>query len=255
MRKTVWEYIHRIFFSLLTVLGGSIAFVLSNTGVLRPDIIGTTTLALVILLATSYLVDNARKLDSIENAIKDGFQTTISSLRGVRVIHLTEPENGMVYLAKRIRDAKNRLYHVSLSPPIARKHRGAKELEDANESTLLQNQVRYRYICVFNDKARLIRIRKHLSNPKISKYFVGYFETQPNNVPMLNYLLVDDSEVIVIFPYPYGEPDVWLSIRHPEVVEMFSKYCERLWGDCKKINAKDIEEGLLEKITIGKGVV
>ena len=80
MRKTVWEYIHRIFFSLLTVLGGSIAFVLSNTGVLRPDIIGTTTLALVILLATSYLVDNARKLDSIENAIKDGFQTTISSL-------------------------------------------------------------------------------------------------------------------------------------------------------------------------------
>jgi len=248
MKKSIWDYIGKNFFSLLTVFLGGVALSLSNIGILPPDKVPATTLALVIMLATSQLVDHARKLDNVENLITNGFQTTISSLGGVSVIHLTEPEKGMAYLAEKMRNAKSRLDHVSLSPPIARNHVGSTELEQTIEKTLLNNQIRYRYICIFHDNARVTRVKKHLSNPKISKYFVGYFETQLNSVPMPNYLLVDENEVVAIFPYIYGEPEVWLSIKHPEIVKMFSKYTERLWTESKKITAKDVQSGFFESL-------
>jgi hypothetical protein len=241
MKKPLWDYINKNFFSILTVFGGSVALLLSRIGVLPQDIIAPTTLALVLLLATSQLVDNARKLENIESALKHGFQETILSLGGVSVIHIAEPEKGQVYLAECVKNAKSRLDHVALSPPIPRNHSGSIELEQAIEKTLLLNLVRYRYICSFYDSARATRVKKHLSNSKISKYFVGYFETQPNSVPLPNYLIVDDSEVVAIFPYIYGEPEVWLSIKHPEIVKMFSKYTERLWVESKKLTMKDVQ--------------
>ena len=97
-RKVIWDYIGKNLFSLLTVFLGCVALGLSQLRVLPPDAIGPTTLALVIFLATSQLVDHARKLDRIETSIKDGFQDTITAVGGVSVIPLVEPEKGLQYL-------------------------------------------------------------------------------------------------------------------------------------------------------------
>lgn len=252
MQKTFIDYLSKNFFSLLTVALGLVALILTQLKILPADTIGATTLALVIFLATSQLVDNARKLDKIEKSITYGFQGAISSLGGVSVIQLDEPEKGLLYLADKVRSAKNRLDHVSLSPPIPRNNIGAIEWEKAIEKTVLANKVRYRYVCAFYDQKRVERVKKHLANPKISKFFVGYFPNQPKSAPMPNFMLIDDDEVVAIFPFVYGEPEVWVSIKHPDVVKMFSRYFQRLWNDSEKITGKEISNGMLEKLGLSQ---
>ena len=151
-------------------------------------------------------------------------------------------------MAERIRNAKTRADLASLSPSIPRNNAGAVEWEKAIENALLANRIRFRYVCIFHDEARINRVSKHLINPKITKYFVGYFPSEKKIVPMPNFLLVDGDEVVVIFPYTYGEPEVWLSIKHPDVVKTFERYFQRLWDDSIKITRKDIESGLMKSI-------
>ena len=249
-QKTFFDYLKNHFFSLLTVILGVVALILTQLKLLPPNTIGSTTLALVIFLATSQLVDNARKLEKIDKSISEGFQGAISSLGGVSVIRLDEPEKGLLYLADRVRNTKSRLDHVSFSPPIPRNNIGASEWEKAIEKTLLSNKVRYRYICEFYDQVRIDRVRKHLSNPKISKFFVGYFPIRAKSAPMPNFMLVDDDEVIAIFPYDYGEPEVWVSIKHPDIVKMFSRYFQRVWNESEKLTGKEIANGVLDKLIL-----
>ena len=235
-RKNLWDFIKNNFFSITTIIIGSAVLGLNRIGFLSQDAIPPTILTLVIFLATSQLVDQSRKLDAIQGLIKDGFGQTISSLKGVEVIHLSEPEKGFEYLARRIRESKYRLDHASFSPSISRTSDAAAEWDKAIEEVLLKEHIRFRYVCSFRDSARLTRVKNLLSNPKIRKYFVGYYPDSHNNIPMPNFIVVDAEEVIGMFPYSYGEPEVWLSIRHPDVVKVFSDYFRRLWEDSQKID-------------------
>lgn len=250
-RKSAWSFVKENIFSLLTVSAGALALILSQLGLLPPDAIGTATLALVISLATSQLIDQSRKLDKIEASVESGFQETISALGGVSVIPLTEPEVGFEYLAKRVREAQHSLDLSSLSPSVPRDNTGATKWESSIEKALISNRIRFRYVCIFQDPTRVHRVDRHLSNPKISKFFVGYFPSMTQIVPMPNFLVVDDEEVIAIFPYAYGEPEVWLSIKHPDVVQMFARHFRRLWEDSTKITADDVESGLLDRVAEG----
>jgi hypothetical protein len=232
-----WEFIKNNFFSITTIVVGVAVLGLNRTGLLSPEAIPPTILTLVIFLATSQLVDNSRKLDTIQNLIKRGFGQTISSLKGIEVIYLSEPEKGFRYLAKRVRESKHRLDLASFSPPISRNSDAASDWDKAIEEALLKENIRFRYVCNFRDEARLTRVKKHLANPKVVKFYVGYYPADQNIVPMPNFLVIDEEEIIGIFPYSYGEPEVWLSIKHPDVVKVFLNYFRRLWEDSEKIDA------------------
>lgn len=75
-RNTIWNYFGKNFFSLLTVLVGTLTLGLSELGILSSTAIGPTTLTLVILLATSLLIDTSRKLDNLQDSMEKGFQLT-----------------------------------------------------------------------------------------------------------------------------------------------------------------------------------
>jgi hypothetical protein len=97
-KKTVWDYIGKNFFSLLSVLLGTITLALSQLGVLPSSAIGATTLAIVILLATSQLVDTSRKLESIQKSIDDGFKLG-ELLEKDKELHSSIQEIAKSYLA------------------------------------------------------------------------------------------------------------------------------------------------------------
>lgn len=73
-RRTIWNYLEKNFFSLLTVLVGTLILALSQLGILPSAAIAPTTLTLVILLATSQLVDTSKKLEALQDSIENGFQ-------------------------------------------------------------------------------------------------------------------------------------------------------------------------------------
>lgn len=235
MKNIFGNYLGKNIISILTIIIGCSSLILTQLKILPQATIGATTLTLVIFLTTSQLKENSRKLEKIDKSISDGYQNIIKTFDGVEIIKLDEPENGLLYLAERINNAKKHIDHASLSQPIPRNNIGAKEWEKAIEKILLTNKIPYRYVCTFFDEIRLERINKHLGNSKIKKYFVGYFPKSMNSIPMPNFILIDDVEVIAIFPYDYGETEVWLSIKHPEVVKMFESYFRRLWHDCTTI--------------------
>jgi hypothetical protein len=201
---------------------------------------------LAVALVASYLVaERFGKLERIESALNSGFEETVRALGGVSVMRLAEPEMGLSYLAKKATGAKIRLDLASMSPAIPRNNPGATAWENALDEVVNANLVRFRYIGVFNDETRFKRIQKYLSNYKATKFFAGYFPTHDNPIPLSNFLIVDQNEVIVIFPHIYDEPETWLSIKQPEIVETFVKYYQRLWEDCTKITRENLATAVL----------
>jgi hypothetical protein len=167
----------------------------------------------------------------------------LPALTDSSVLTLLESEVGLRYLAKKIRAAQHSLDQASLSPPIPRNNPGAREWEKAIEAVLKANKVRYRYIWGGKDSAREKRIKKHMANENISKFFVGYFPADENVIAAPNFLIIDHEEVVVIFPFFYGEPDVWLSIKQPQIIAVFSRYFSRLWIDCTKWKSQNKTKG------------
>lgn len=194
-------------------------------------------------------LDNIERLiDKLEHSVQDEAKKTIIALGGVSVISLTESEIGLDYLARRILESKNRIDLASFVEAYRRDTIESQKWEKAIERVLLSNSIRFRYVCAF-DEGRLNRVKKHLSNPKISKFFVGYFPANVKAVPIPGFLVLDEEEVIITFPQAYGTAEVWLSIKHPEVLRMFIGYFGRLWGDSNKITSANISDGSFEKIS------
>jgi len=208
-------------------------------------------LATVTLLATSELIEKHRKLDALAETMRSGFRDAVSSLRGVSVQQHDEPEVGLNYLAERVRAARKSLDLASLSPAIPRRNPGANEWERAIDEVLAANKVRFRYVCAFHDRARLERVRRNVLDPRVKKFLCGFFSVEESRVPMPNFLVVDGDEVIVIFPFMYGEPESWISIRHPEVVKAFGAYFQRLFGESRKIVADEVDASFFDSQRTG----
>jgi hypothetical protein len=61
----------------------------------------------------------------------------------------------------------------------------------------------------------------------------------------LSFGLIDETEVIVRYPYGKGEPELWIAVRHPAVVKLFISYYRLLWqnghGSLRRLSTFTIE--------------
>lgn len=242
----IWEYFKKNLFSLITVFTGFTTLILYRIGMLQGDLIQVMILTLVLLLTTSILIDRSRKLDEIHRSIEKGFMNTVADLGGINIKYLPGADKGLEYLTKCLLEAEESIELVSLAPNIRRDSNAAKEWEKTIEDVLLKNKVNFRY--VFNNISdRTKRVIKHLKNPKISKFFAGYINCDPS-VPMIGFLVIDETEVITIFPTQYGDDEVWVSLNHPRYVQVYKKYFQRLWNESKHSENGDFDENVKNTI-------
>lgn len=239
------EKIERI--TLSATIGISVVLsVLDFIGILDniPWIAGRTPsiILLVVAIIASFLVsERYGKLEKIEHSISSNTDKILSSLSGVEAILIPSTDEGLEYMAQRVASAEHKIDHAALAPPIQRRTSQSKKWEQAIGKVLKGNRVMYRYIASFSDKARIDRVQSHISNPTIQKYFVKYYEVISNSPPTLSFILIDDTEVIMHYPYEPGQAEAFLVIKHPDVIRLFDAYFETLWSNARIINISELK--------------
>jgi hypothetical protein len=238
-----WSFIGENLISLATVAAGIIAVIAQQLNWISGPVVSSTILGLLCLLATSEIVERARKLDRLEYLIVESSEKAIKSLSGVEATLLPTSEAAFNYMANRIELAQKRIDHAALAPAIPRERSSARRWEQAIAKVLKADRVLYRYIASFADPYRLDRVRQHLADPAIKKYYVRHFDTSPSDngsVPMLSFLIIDDEELIMHYPYSPGQPEEFLAVKHPDIIRLFSAYYECLWQEARRVDADGV---------------
>lgn len=234
-RYSAWEMITKNLTSLSTVIAGVVTLILVRAGLLSPSAIPLVTLALLILLATSELVDKSRRLEKIESAISDGIDDVLEAVGGATVTKLTLLDDGLDYVAKKIRGSKSTIEHFALHPPGPRWSKKRINYEKAIQDLLKTNRVRFRYIAELRPH-RLERLKTLLGDKSIKQFFPAYYDRSGDCFPAMSFMIFDESEVLVYCPKTTGEAETVLALRHPDIVKMYADYFRLLWVQAKPLN-------------------
>lgn len=249
-KKRFWEFVGDNFMSIATIIAGVLVFVLSSIGLISDKLVISAILGLLSLLATSEIVDKTRKLNRIEELTRKGFEQTVRDLQGVhvRTWSWTDTNGYLRYLQKRFREARLSIDHAALSPPLPRWFEEMKGYEEAIQNVLTENKVRYRYIAVFEDPARVERVKRCLTNKVVKRYFVGYYDIDAEAIPIPSFSIIDEEEVLLYFPTAYGELEAWISIRHKDVARAYTSHFRRLWEQSHKLTVDMLVDGTIDQV-------
>jgi hypothetical protein len=178
------------------------------------------------LLMSAVVIQAKRQKTGLAN-LGNELEKSISGQLDVR--RFTKVEYGVEYIATRFLTSRNYIDHASLSPPVPRWFRSSGYFEQAVEEVVLSNAVKVRYLANFSDEGRVRRVRKLLVNPKVNRYLVSSIDWEGLSVPMMNFIVLDDEEVIIATP-GLGEADSIIAIRNQEIVSAFERYFNLLWA-------------------------
>lgn len=207
-------------------------------GLVNANNITMAILAILVLLATSELIDKSKKINNLETLTNEGFANTSQALGGCIVRRFTVSEEGFDYLAQRVRAASSNIDHAAFAPPIPRWSEQSHAYEKTMVDVLRKSQVRYRYIGGLGDrKHRATRLMTMISDPAVKRFFPRYYEYS-EQLPGFSFVLFDEEEVVLYLPSIIGGPETVLAIRSPDVVKQFDDYFTRLWSEAKTLDVE-----------------
>ncbi len=81
------------------------------------------------------------------------------------------------------------------------------------------------------DNFRWNRVKKWFFEEKYEKFFVKYIEKSHSIPPIMNFLIVDDQEVIIRMPFEnQGDGSRFIATTQPQMVRLFIDYFNRIWS-------------------------
>lgn len=201
--------------------------------------IPTMTLLILAILA-GYLISERsgerEELRGLKTLISENTKVTIASLSGVEASTKLSAEEAYEYIVKTYETAQRSIDAGILAPSLSR-GLPRQAIEEARAKILKSNKVNFRYI-TFLDKAQWARMKPYITDSAIQKLYFRYFEPirQP---PLMSFLIIDNQEVYMRYPHEPGEPEIYLSVKHPEVVQLFAAYFRSMWREATFVSGDD----------------
>ena len=217
-------------FSLLTVASGAVALLLTALEKLPPAYMDKTILGILILLATSELVERSHRLNTMEEAIRNQIDERLKVVSPLTSMTLNYAISGLQYLAICAGRARKSVDLASLSPPITRPADSSARWEDALQKANVNPQVTLRYIYNKQDAARQNRVDALKRMPNAANSYFKRFDQQGADLPMMNFLIIDNTEVVFILPTGSDQPESWVSVRSDDVIAAFQRHFDYLWA-------------------------
>lgn len=237
-RAKFWAFVGDNIVALSTVIAGvGVIIWQAIADPANPDPVLTAILGLLCLLATSEMVESRKRLDRIQSTVDRQVAQILTLLPVAEVRRFPDSESALTYLSRRAKDAGVSIDYASLDVVRSRVRSAHKKwLRDRND-LIEGGETRYRYLFRANAQ-RNVQVRKWLSNSVAGRFFTAGFSPRSLNAPMMVFVVLDNEEVFVRSPYEVGEDEVYMSIRHPDVVALFSQWFNRLWASATKIDPR-----------------
>lgn len=225
--------------------------VLHWLGALKSDSqIGEEIPAITLLtvgLIAAYLINERRnKLDRIEHLLITGAKDLVRSLNGVSVKRLGSSKDVYEYVIKRMSTAKHSIDDLTWGSAEEERTPASQAaldryLASIGEVCLKNQDLAYREVMSFPPAAHLARAKAMLDR-KIGNYSLRYYRLA-QQMPMVAFMLIDGSEVIVSFyraPALPSAGEIRFATTHPDIVAFFQDYYETIWK-----TAEVLQEGSL----------
>lgn len=156
----------------------------------------------------------------------------LNKLTDFEVIKFDKDGDAFEHMAKVMKSADKIIDHASLYR-VPRKIQSASLFEEAYKQVILDNEIKVRYIADLSDSTRMERVEKFTENSKVEKYIVRSINSQELSVPAINFMIIDEKEVIFAIP-GFGEDDTVISIKSSEVICAFQKYFNLIFSKSVK---------------------
>lgn len=213
----------------LTLIVSLIVVLLDVFGIIDQSVISSTILACLALISGS-LLSNRRSLSNTEEAI-------IQALQGGKVERFGGRQAYIQYRTERLRKAKRVddvtwRFHNYSEQTYSRDELdlSRKELEMISELARKRDGI-WREVASFRSLEQFNQEKSLVLDPKNIGYNLGYYKLDANAPPRIGFMLIDATELLI----SHAPKNIRLSIRHPEIVALFSEYFEDIWRYATKL--------------------
>ena len=249
MRESrVWKFIATNVVSLVSVVTGVVVIVLHELGLLPDRVLSSIILALLVLLATSELIEKNRRLSELDERLEDMSGQLTDALQGMRVQTFSSTAEVLEYLTKRTRAVRQSVDQASIDHWRSRMTPKRATYNQTREELILADRVKYRYIGVLYSKRRLEFARRCSLEAETHRFFAGFYPRLRSEFPLMNFVVFDREEVLARYPYEPGQEKNYVLITSPHIAQLFVGYFERLWALSKKLHTEEDYRQLLEQI-------
>jgi transcriptional regulator with XRE-family HTH domain len=147
------------------------------------------------------------------------------------------------YVAERLDAVQESVWDLTWGidrPSATVAHENAYARYIAKIPELCARDVEYREIMTFhNDPGHFLLRAEEMLSLQLTSYSLGYYDINLlNTPPLLTFIIFDRNEVLASnyeWPNTRSSGEYWLSIRHPDLIDLFRDYYERLWHAAKPI--------------------
>lgn len=239
----IFDFLKNNGFSLLTVAFAAIVIGIDQIGSISELAIQRSILALLLLLATSELVERKRKLNKISEQVERLPIEISETLEGVHVRTFSRADEAQKHFAKAINAAQISICQASIDIRRSRRTEQSDKLDACRDKKIKRDIIKYRYVASLNDTRRLETGKSYILDQSLSKFYAKYYISKPPSIPLMNFTIIDDSEVLIRCPYDHGQDPIYLAIINTEITQLFLSYFEVLWKEAKELrNKKDFDE-------------
>jgi hypothetical protein len=237
--EKLWSFVKDNVLSLITVTAGIVVLVLHEVGMVTPGGVGSATLALVALLATSEIVERQRRLAKLEGMLQRNQEALARGIDALAVQELSAPD-AFEYFRFLLLTAQKSVFWAATEPRRGSAPNAKRPYEDAIDAIVRQGQVQFTYVSCFSDRARVDRalrlLSSHEENPRL---YIGYVPKPPEGFPAFSFLICDECVMITRAPYAEGTRGKYLAIRSRTTIELFLKYFEVLLEGAMRLESPE----------------
>jgi len=219
------------FISVLPVIVGIIALILSLFNFIPSDQYLPIIFVLVILIATNLIIERRIRLDKIKTTT-DKLENFLDEIEYVESKVFEDDDEGIEYLGKIICSASKSVDQASIDFQKHPRSDSREVFEELRDEKIKRNDVKYRYIA-HNDLVRRENwIKTHINNDKFSAY---YFESdKKSTIPLFSFNIIDETEVFTRYPFREGTKANYITIKNKKVAEFFRRYFDELCVSAKE---------------------
>lgn len=238
-------------FGLFESLAKSGTFVIDTN-----SLILKTILLLIASFSAASLISLNTRFDDMDTSLDKKLTVLSQGLNGVTVQKYILVDDGFSYWTERLKDVETSIEHVAFSQPSKFLSKKRTEYEKSVSRILKLSKVKYRYVAKLGEKAedgsklrRLDVLSRNLLDDQIKKYSVAYYLQKPSSspTPLPSFMILDNKEVITLYPKAFDRDETILSIKHPEVVKMYADYFDSLWANAQKLDRTKVND-LIEEL-------
>lgn len=238
-RAEFWTFVSDNVVALSTVVTGVGILIwqaVSDPANLEP--VTAAILGLLCLLATSEMVESRKRLDRIQDTIDEEMAKIVAYLPVAEIRRFPDSASSIAYLCRRMGEAKTSIDLAAIDVSVRTPAKQARDtFLQVRSNVVAEGTVRFRYLFRPN-QGRINRLEDLLSKSIPGKFFVASLPYHIESIPQPPFYIFDGEEVCARSPYEVGKEEVYVSVRHPDVVSFFSQWFDHLWTLSVKIDPK-----------------